>query len=67
LRLHAQPPLVPVKFVSIKAEVGKLIHILVKGVGTERDSQANVQKKSPLPQRDPPKRLGRSSCAPSPQ
>jgi hypothetical protein len=67
LRLHAQPPLVPAKFVSIKAEVGKLIHILVQAVGTERDSQANVQKKSPRPQRDPPKRLGRSRCAPSPE
>jgi hypothetical protein len=67
LRMHAQPPLVPAKFVNIKAEVGKIIHILVQAMGTERDSQADIQKKSPRPQRDSPKRPGRSRCAPSPQ
>ncbi|KAH7075708.1 hypothetical protein BKA63DRAFT_305155 [Paraphoma chrysanthemicola] len=54
LRLHALPPLVPAKFVEVKAEVGKVIDILVQAIKKAANSQEDHAKVDRPPQWNPP-------------
>ncbi|KAH7090428.1 hypothetical protein FB567DRAFT_290967 [Paraphoma chrysanthemicola] len=54
LKLHALPPLVPAKFVEVKAEVGKVIDILVQATNKAVNPQNHPSKVDHRPQWDPP-------------
>lgn len=54
LRVHALPPLVPAKFVEVKAEVDKVIDILVQATKKAPNHQAEPQKINYRPLRNLP-------------
>ncbi|KAF2036382.1 hypothetical protein EK21DRAFT_96307 [Setomelanomma holmii] len=54
LRLHAQAPLVPAKFVDVRADVSKILDIMVEAAKVQPNDQVHGQPTKPRVQRNPP-------------